>query len=208
MRMRTRLALAVALLAVAAVPAGASAAEIRERVIQFQTVADSSVASHPAACPFEGEPYPVLFLGARTYWYKLNSETGEVKSPKTPVVVGEGAACLQLTEPHFAVESHIGFYGELNLNAGRYVLRGTCEVASNTVPVPGIILTSCNLRILSGPAGTIGGLATSASVFNPLKLPGYSTGSFWTLRVYYEAAPNTTAHVRRLNRSRKAASRR
>jgi hypothetical protein len=30
----------------------------------------------------------------------------------------------------------------------------------------------------------VGGLATSASVFNPAGLPGFNTGSLWTLRVF------------------------
>jgi hypothetical protein len=65
-------------------------------------------------------------------------------------------------------------------------MQGSCPIASNDVPVAGIVLTSCNLVIVSGPPGTIGGLATSASVFNPRRIPGYSTGSYWTLRIYEE----------------------
>jgi hypothetical protein len=34
------------------------------------------------------------------------------------------------------------------------------------------------------PPGFVGGVATSNSVFNPFRLPGFGTGSLWTVRLY------------------------
>jgi hypothetical protein len=40
------------------------------------------------------------------------------------------------------------------------------------------------MRVTRGPEGFLGGAATSMSIFNPLRLQGAGTGSFWTLRAY------------------------
>jgi hypothetical protein len=54
----------------------------------------------------------------------------------------------------------------------------------NEAPSFGVVLAGCALRLTQGPAGFQGGIASSMSIFNPLRLPGAGTGSFWTLRVY------------------------
>jgi hypothetical protein len=61
---------------------------------------------------------------------------------------------------------------------------------SNAVPRPGIVLAGCALKLTGFPAAYAGGLATSTSVFNPTGLPGFNTGSLWTLRAFApEKAP-------------------
>ena len=48
----------------------------------------------------------------------------------------------------------------------------------------GIIMLGCNLAVIPDPEqGIMGGSATSNSLFNFGKLPGYQTGSFWTVRI-------------------------
>jgi hypothetical protein len=67
------------------------------------------------------------------------------------------------------------------------VAAGQCEFVSDDIPQGGIILTGCNLKIDPDPEqGLLGGIATSKSVFNPLGIPGFNTGSFWTIHVYWE----------------------
>jgi len=61
---------------------------------------------------------------------------------------------------------------------------GTCQVITNNVPRPNVVLAGCALRVTQGPEGFLGGAATSLSIFNPLRLEGAGTGSFWTLRAY------------------------
>jgi hypothetical protein len=47
------------------------------------------------------------------------------------------------------------------------------------------MLVGCALDVTPDPAqGIVRGVATSSSVFTPRELPGYGTGSFWTLHLY------------------------
>ena len=52
------------------------------------------------------------------------------------------------------------------------------------MPVPRLILAGCSLRLVAAPEPIEGGIATSNSVFNPFRLPGFDTGSYWTIRGY------------------------
>ena len=61
------------------------------------------------------------------------------------------------------------FLIQFNLHDGSYTAVGTCTITSNPVPVPRLLLVTCGLTIVSAPAGVLGGSATSASVFNPLR---------------------------------------
>ena len=46
------------------------------------------------------------------------------------------------------------------------------------------MLAGCALKLVGAPEGVLGGLVTSASVFNPYSIPGFGTGSVWTLHLY------------------------
>jgi hypothetical protein len=63
---------------------------------------------------------------------------------------------------------------------------GTCTIISNNVPESGLVLAGCNLKIDSttAPEGVIGGAVTSVTTFNPFKLAGFATGSYWTAQIY------------------------
>src|SRR5216684_1210654 len=79
----------------------------------------------------------------------------------------------------------VPFYIEFTLDQGpdkseTFVALGACHVITNDVPMPGVVLAGCALRVTQGPDGFLGGVATSMSIFNPLRLPGAGTGSFWT----------------------------
>jgi len=99
--------------------------------------------------------------------------------------IGRATACLQLTNVLFPEGLVQQFYAKFELPSGEYVARGTCTVSSNSVPQPFIILAGCTMKIVSGPSDSQGGLFTSASIFNPLRRPGFSTGSTWTLHEYF-----------------------
>jgi hypothetical protein len=77
----------------------------------------------------------------------------------------------------------------LSLRDGDYTALGKCTIVSNDVPRAGLILAGCNLRLVSFPDRFIGGAVTSLSTFNPLRLPGFATGSYWTVQLYTDAAP-------------------
>ncbi|HEX7184320.1 MAG TPA: hypothetical protein VF756_21000 [Thermoanaerobaculia bacterium] len=61
---------------------------------------------------------------------------------------------------------------------------GDCTVGSNDVPVAGIVLAACHLRVVEAPKGFAGGAASSLSIFNPAGLTGFATGSSWTLQLF------------------------
>ncbi|QRN92804.1 hypothetical protein JRI60_26705 [Archangium violaceum] len=102
---------------------------------------------------------------------------------------GKALACAHITDPSFAEGSTADFYVHFILPEGHFTGLGRCTMVSNGVPRPGLVLTSCALKLTEFPAGYVGGFVTSSSVFNPKGLPGYNTGSFWTLRVF---EPDTT----------------
>ncbi|MEW6433636.1 MAG: hypothetical protein AB1730_19180 [Myxococcota bacterium] len=62
-------------------------------------------------------------------------------------------------------------------------------MTSNAVPQPFIVLAGCAPELVNGPPGTLGGVVTSASIFNPLRRPGFSTGSVWTIHEYLTDGP-------------------
>jgi hypothetical protein len=57
-------------------------------------------------------------------------------------------------------------------------------VRSNGIPQAGVVLAGCALRLQAGPAGFVGGVASSASVLTLGAIQGFETGSLWMLRVY------------------------
>jgi hypothetical protein len=105
--------------------------------------------------------------------------------------IGKATACVRLTNFLFPPGLDQEFYVEFDLEDGRpagaVTAVGTCKLVSNNVPEAGLVLAGCNLRVVSAP-GAVGGIATSASVFNPFRLAGYDTGSMWTLLLYNDAS--------------------
>jgi hypothetical protein len=86
-------------------------------------------------------------------------------------------------EPGVAVP----FYAEFHFEGGdRYRAEGTAQVLTSDVPAADVVLAGCALRLVGGPEGFLGGVATSASVFNPTRRPGVETGSTWTLHAYFD----------------------
>ena len=170
-----------------AAPASAAqgpAGEPGQKTFIFRSLEDPAVPSRPVDCPFPGAN---LLLGA-TIW---SMDTRAVDSRVVNEAVqqfGVASACGLITAA-LVPGTVVPFYLEFTIEQGpdrgdSYAALGTCQVITNNVPRPGIILAGCALRVVTGPAGTVGGAATSMSIFNPLRLEGAGTGSFWTVRVY------------------------
>jgi len=185
--MTTRLhAAALAALAVflfagpAAAQGGPSAGEPGQHTLVFRSLEDPNVSSRPRECPFPGAN---LFLGA-TLW-SIDTDAGDSRVVNEAVrQIGTAAACGVIT-----TATLVPFYIEFALDPGHqrgntFVAVGACQVVSNNVPRPGIVLAGCALRVTQGPEDFLGGIATSMSIFNPLRLQGAGTGSFWTIRAY------------------------
>ena len=185
--MRLRLhASALATLAVFFI-AGPAAAQVEppagepgQHTLVFRSLEDPNVSSHPNACPFASAN---LFLGATLS--SIETDAGDSRVVNEAVhQIGTAAACGLITTAPL-----VPFYIEFALNQGHhtgntFVAVGACQVVSDNVPEPGIALAGCALRVTQGPEGFLGGIAASMSIFNPLRLQGAGTGSFWTLRAY------------------------
>jgi len=71
-----------------------------------------------------------------------------------------------------------------DLPEGPITARGGCTLVSNNVPTAGLVLAGCHLKVTQAPAWYSGGAIASLSVFNPRRLPGFLTGSDYTVQLY------------------------
>ena len=168
----------VAALSLMLAPLLASAAE---RILVLRTMEDPrypASAEVCAAAPFQ--PINVR-LGASVWTLETSERTGQVRGDDARFA-GTATGCGLLTTANPFVPQP--FLIKFNLQDGSYTAAGTCTITSNQVPVAGLLLVTCAMKIVSAPAGVVGGSATSASVFNPYGLTGFDTGSIWTLRIH------------------------
>jgi hypothetical protein len=165
-------------------PACALAGEV---MYQFRTEEDPKAAVDPAGCqaaPFQANvQLPGIISVPET-----SAADGRV-SPGGRKRVGTARVCVRITDRTFPEGSQAEAYARFELPGGRFVAAGRCTAVSNAVPRPGVVLASCALKLTEFPPAYAGGFATSATIFNPLKLPGYGTGSLWTLRVFEPDPP-------------------
>ena len=140
------------------------------RTFVFPTVEDASVPGRPERCPW---PDANLFLA------------GRMSSLETSAEIGTAQVCAQIAGP-LEPGAEAPFYAEFNFDEDeRYRAEGSARVLTNDVPAAGVVLAGCSLRLLEGPEGFVGGIASSASIFNPTHDPGAETGSIWTLLAYF-----------------------
>lgn len=180
--MKRSFAIALALLCV---PALAHAAE---RVVQFRSAEDP--ASPPDAAFCNAAPFTAnVRLGASLYSYEVRKNDGRVERDEGRKI-GTATACAQLTNFLFPPGLQQNFIVRFDLPQGSFTALGTCTFATNDVPLRGFVLAGCSLGMTQFPAGVVGGAMASLSSFNPFKLAGFSTGSYWTLQ-YYDSQPET-----------------
>ena len=162
-----------------------SAALADEVTAVFRSVEDPAFPPDDTICA--QAPFAVnVKLGASLWSQVTRLLDGRVVIEKA-VRIGRATACVQLTNFLFPPGLAQNFYAVFDLPSGRYTANGTCTLSSNDVPQAGLVLAGCTLDVVSGPAGVLGGVITSSSVFNPAGLPGFSTGSVWTLHAYTDA---------------------
>ena len=153
-----------------------------EATYVFRSEEDASTPADATVCaqsPFGSN----VRLGASLWSIRTSKKKGRVVEDQRKKI-GRATACLELTNVMFPQGLVQNFYVRFDLPQGAYVAQGTCTVSSNAVPLPFIILAGCTLKLVSSPAGSLGGMVTSSSTFNPLRRPGFSTGSIWTLQEY------------------------
>ena len=127
----------------------------------------------------------IATLGASLWSFRTRASNGTVNN-ETVRQIGVADACAYIIEG-LAQGASAPFYMEGNAGGLDMVAAGECSLVTDDIPVDGIILTGCALKVDPNPdQGLLGGLATSNSVFNPFGIEGFNTGSFWTIHVYWE----------------------
>jgi hypothetical protein len=166
----------------------ATHAAAQESTSVFRSEEDPATPPDPSVCA--AAPFATnVQLGASLWSFKTKKRSGRVTDEKERRI-GRATACLQLTNVLFPQGLVQSFFVRFELPDGTYDAVGTCTVSSNDVPMPFIILAGCTLKVTSAPLGSLGGSAVSSSVFNPLKRPGFGTGSVWTLHEYWTGTPH------------------
>jgi hypothetical protein len=152
------------------------------RILQFRSAEDPASPPDPAVCA--AAPFNVnVRIGGTLYSYETRASDGKVVQDHARAV-GKATACVQLTNFAFPPGLTQNFLLQLTLRDGVYTALGTCTIVSNDVPRRGLVLAGCNLALIGFPEDVLGGAVTSVSTFNPFRLDGFATGSYWTAQIY------------------------
>jgi hypothetical protein len=155
-----------------------------ERTLLLKTFEDESTPADPQVCANAGFTPVNVVLGASVWSLQTRAARGEVMNEAIRQL-GTATGCGRMTSGTPFAPGQL-FVIQFDLEDGTYLASGTCDIVSVTVPTPGLMLAGCALTIVSAPPGVVGGIATSASIFNPYSIPGFGTGSVWTLHLYTE----------------------
>jgi hypothetical protein len=185
MSIRKGVALAglVLVAALASVPVAISANgddQASERAYVVRTLEDPSIDPIPAAdCP--GGPGTLFNANGYAYSIATRASDGMVVQ-EHPKRVGVIRTCARVTSIAEGATAPVN--ARIELGGDTYTASGVGRATSIGVPQGGVVLIGNALRLNTGPDGFVGGIATSASVVLLGPVPGFHTGSFWTLRVY------------------------
>jgi hypothetical protein len=153
-----------------------------EELYLVRTLEDPSVES---VCP-AGD---TVRLGALVYAPRTRaSDALVVMEAANPIGTAIGCGKL-LTYTPFDPEVQSPFAMRFELPSGVVNAKGTCTITNLSFPIAGVpaplMVVGCTLDVTPDPVqGIVRGIATSSSVFTPRTIPGYGTGSFWTLHLY------------------------
>lgn len=151
-----------------------------EHTYVFKSVEDPDVQPDLSVCA-QASFTPNAILSASFYSLKVRPSDGKILDYEKKRI-GSGTACARITS--LAVGATVQIIGDFNIKKDIHLIgEGECVLASNTVPTAGIVLAGCTIPLDAGP-GVLGGIATSNTVFNPMGLPGFDTGSIWTVHVF------------------------
>lgn len=151
-------------------------------VVRFRSIEDPEFPADRSVCTDAGFTTNV-FLGASIWSEAATASSGRIVNNSVRRI-GRATACARITDPTFPPGLPQLFYVRFDMPEGTFTARGACTLVSNDVPEPGLVLAGCHLRVVDAPPFARGGVITSLSVFNPRGLPGYNTGSEWTLQWY------------------------
>lgn len=151
-------------------------------VLRFRSIEDPEFPADRSVCTDAGFT-PNVYLGASLWSEAGTASSGRIVNNSVRRI-GRATACVRITDPTFPPGLPQQFYARFDTPEGSFTARGACTLVSNDVPEPGLVLAGCHLKVVDGPPFARGGVVTSLSVFNPRGLPGYNTGSEWTLQFY------------------------
>lgn len=154
-----------------------------ERTFEIHTVDDPGIVIDDSVCASAAFTSN-LKVGANAWTYETRTSDGEIVKDLTHKV-GTVQACVLITDLNFTQSTIHPMYVQFDLKNGLYNGVGNCTVASNNVPLQGLILAGCTLRLMEQSSGNTVGSAIMSSAFNPFGLSGFAPGSsYWTLRFY------------------------
>jgi hypothetical protein len=149
-----------------------------EQIHVIKSVEDPAVTPDLSVCALASFT-PNAVLAASLYAVQTRSSDASIVN--TSRRVGFGTACALITS--LAVGQTAPIIAEFNIGDLQVIGEGECLIGSNTVPVSGLVLVGCTIP-LEPDDGVPGGIATSNTVFNPFGVPGFDTGSLWTVRLF------------------------
>jgi hypothetical protein len=114
----------------------------------------------------------------RTRWNGLVANEGD-----RPIGTAIGCGKISSLLPYQPNDFSMRFA----LDRGVITAKGKCYVGDGWYPLEGVpapvLLVGCTLTV-DPDSGIAHGIATSASVFLLASVPGFDTGSYWTIRLY------------------------
>ncbi|HEX8431525.1 MAG TPA: hypothetical protein VF625_09565, partial [Longimicrobium sp.] len=151
-------------------------------ILRFRSEESAEVTPDPAVCAAAPFTTNVVF-GAYLYSETTTADEGRVTNTRRKRI-GTATACARITDPTFPPDLRQEFYVRFRLPEGSFTARGGCTLITNDIPADGLVLAGCHLRVIDAPSSVKGGVVSSLSVFNPRRLPGFETGSEWTIQHY------------------------
>src|SRR5262245_23711470 len=151
-----------------------------ERAYVVRTIQDPSIDPiPPSRCPSG----PGALLNANGYAYSIATRASDGMVVEVhPERVGVIRTCTRVTS--IGEGAMAPSYAEMEIAGDTYTASGSVRTTSVGVPQAGVVLAGSALRLQTGPDGFVGGIASTASGVVLGTVPGFHTGSFWTLRVY------------------------
>jgi hypothetical protein len=159
-------------------------ASAEERVYLLRSQEDASLAK-PACAPNEA-----IVLAA--YLYAPRTTRSGYVWEDTGRPIGTAVACGELNSyKPFDPAVQNAFRITFTIHDAVITASGVCTLESLSFPIAPtpapLMLAGCSLKVLPDAGqGIVNGQATSSSVFTPVPIPGYHTGSFWTVSLYVD----------------------
>lgn len=167
----------------------AIAQEMEKTVILFRSMDDPDIPPDPAICDVSNAGFqPNVFLGASLWASTINVNNGVIVKEKVKRI-GTATACALLTDPTFnPFDVEAPFYFEGTVGDLYIAAAGECEVTNNALPEGGPVFVGCYLDVIPqrSTPGIKWGQAASNSTFAPIPVPGFETGSFWSIQLIWE----------------------